>query len=199
MSDFLLYQYVDLDPEVAPLSQGVNPRHLLNLNQLGLEKHKEYRYGLKISTIWYAQYDEQKNRYDTPLARVIRQTMFDDNGIPTKITKSLSLKYQSSGWSDPYVWTERVDKPKKFLKVMRSRAVDELEDLAAKFGLAAKILELYDKHQSEILLYQNSGSTAFRDAVAADTSKWLDEVNQITGNKPRDIIVQYASIGVMQK
>ncbi len=196
MKNYLVWQHIELPPEKQPLSEDLNPRHEINLNHTGLPKEETEQFGLKIATTWYAEYDEAKG-YQTPLAKVDRKITFQiGTGLPNSILKSLSFKYTDGTWSDPETWREPIRKPKKFLKTMRDRAIDELEDLASQFGLRVKILELYEQYQAEIALFINAGSPKFRDAIAASSESWLDEINPITGNTPREVITSYASIGL---
>ncbi len=57
---------------------------------------------------------------------------------------------------------------------------------------------LYMKNTS---LKSDSIETAVRlnleNAIAIDEAAWLDEIHAATGNKPRDVLVQYLSIGVV--
>lgn len=194
--NYLVWQHIELPPEQQPLSEDINPRHEINLNHTGLPKEETEQFGLKIATTWYAEYDEA-NGYQTPLAKVDRQITFEiGTGLPNSILKSLSFKFTDGTWSDPETWREPIRKPKKFLKVMRGRAIDELEDLASKFELRERILDLYEQYQAEIALFIDAGSPRFRDAIASSTDAWLDETIPATGNKPRDVITQYASIGL---
>ena len=196
MNDYLVWQHVELEPDQYPERLSISPRYLIDLNHTGLPKDELEQFGLKTATIWYAAHD-QENGFQTPLARVDRETTFDPlTRLPNPIVKSLSFKFDGEGWSEPETWIEPIKKPKKFLKTMRSRAIDELEDLAARFELRPMILELYEQYQSEVALFIEAGSPKFREAISASTESWLDKITPATGNKPRDVIVQYASIGL---
>lgn len=194
--NYLLWQYVELEPEQHPARASINPRYIIDLNHTDLPKEEPEEFGVKTASIWYATHDAE-NGFQTPLARVERETTFDPvTRLPNPIVKSLSYVYEDGTWSEPQSWTEPIKKPKKFLKTMRSRAIDELEDLAAQFDFRPRILEIYEEFQSEVALFVEAGSPKFRDAIVAAEHEWLDITNPATGNKPREVIILYASIGL---
>ena len=177
------------------VGEDLNVPPKFNLSHFGFPKKETIRYGLKRSVIFYDRYDEASGTYKDPLLSIAWQTIFD-GASPVKQIRRTNWINDDDTWNTPHISSQPVRNPKVFLQKMRSRIIEELIDVATKAGLKDKILDLYENYQSLIILYKDGGSPKFRDAIAKSNEAWLDEVNEATGNKPRDVLVKYLSIGV---
>ena len=176
------------------VGQDINVPPKFDLNHLGFPKKETIRYGLKRTVIFYDRYNEQSSVYEDPLLSIAWQTIFDGPN-PVKQIRRCSWIWSDNTWSAPHISSQPVRNPKVFLQKRRSRIIEELVDLATKADLKDKILKLYEDYQSLIILYKDAGSLEFRDAIAESKEPWLDRVNETTGNKPREVLVKYLSIG----
>lgn len=175
--------------------ENFNSPPKFDLNHLGFPKKETIGYGLKRSVIFYDRYDEASGTYKDPLLSIAWQTIFD-GANPVKQIRRTNWINDDDTWNTPHISSQPIRNPKVFLQKMRSRIIEELIDVATKAGLKDKILDLYENYQSLIILYKDGGSPKFRDAIASSKEAWLDEVNEATGNKPREVLVKYLSIGV---
>ena len=152
-------------------------------------------FGLKKSVTFYAEYDPETEIYSIPVCAISWQVIFDGNNPKTQIKRTAWI---INGKFQPIHEIKlKIEKPKVFLQTMRARIIEELIDLAVNFGFEEKIKALYEKYSSLVYIYKEGGSPKFRDAIASSKESWLDEVIPATGNKPRDVLVQYLSIGVV--
>lgn len=172
----------------------------IDLDFLGLFKDDFGKYGLKLSVIYYENWDKATKIYSNPVARVIWKTKFDDAqnlSYPKLQTKKVSWKLNNGRWSEDKVSTIPIRNPKVFLQKMRERVIEELIDLATKFNLAEQIKALYEQHPTEIYTYKEGGSTKFRSAIANSREEWLD-APLTDGRTVRTVIIEYLSIGVVE-
>ena len=167
-----------------------------DLKQLGFPKKETISYGLKRSVIFYDRFNKDRGVYEDPLLSIAWQTIFEEV-TPIEQIRRVSWKSYATFWTHPHVSHQPVRNPKVFLQKRRSRIIEELVDLATKADLKDKILKLYEDYQSLIILYKDGGSLEFRDAIAKSKEPWLDRVNETTGNKPREVLVKYLSIGTV--
>ena len=164
-----------------------------NLKDLGFPKNKIEKYGLKRSITFYDKHDEVTDTYIDPLFSVSWQTKFE-NGIPKKQIRRASWVLDDGSWSSPHESSQPIREPKIFLQRMRGRVIEELIDLADKFGLADKLKSLYENHPTEIYIYKEGGSPKFKNSIINSTEDWLT-LPSTDGRTVRDVIVQYLSIG----
>lgn len=201
MTQVLAWNFVSPGHHPPSGDLAIIPEYI-DLDFLGLFKKEFTKYGRKISVIYYQDFDDASDRYSNPIARVVWNTKFDKSQnppIPIKQIKKISWRSSDGKWSSDKLATLPIRNPEVYLSVMRSRVIDELTYLAAEFGLKEQILELYKKYQRQIILYKDGGSPQFRDAIATENDEaWLDRVNPKTGNKPRDVLVKYLSISVVE-
>ncbi|MEM8828765.1 MAG: hypothetical protein AAGE96_05340 [Cyanobacteria bacterium P01_G01_bin.19] len=172
----------------------------IDLDFLDLYKNEISKYGLKLSVLFYENYDQATDKYSNPVAKVIWQTQFDTNQnppSPTEQIKTVGWMLDNGKWSEDKVKTIPVRNPKVFLQKMRSRVIDELVDLADKFNLADKLKTLYEQHSTEIYIYKEGGSPKFKQAIAASNEQWLT-LPSTDGRTVRDVIIDYLSIGVVE-
>ncbi|MEL6493561.1 MAG: hypothetical protein AAFQ41_00375 [Cyanobacteria bacterium J06623_7] len=182
----------------------INPIHHPsdgNLNKppefdLGRHLHRVEisRYGLKRSVTFYAEYSQSEG-YSIPLCTISWRTVFDGVVPKTQIKRTSLLK--DGTWEIIGEQTLVIEKPKLFLQKMRSRVIEELIDLADKFGLGTKLKALYEEHATEIYIYKEGGSPIFRSAIANSQEEWL-KLPSTDGRTVRDVIVDYLSIGVAE-
>ncbi|MDJ0570271.1 MAG: hypothetical protein QNJ53_14685 [Pleurocapsa sp. MO_192.B19] len=195
MAQALVWNHVS--PGNHPVDLCLLPEYI-NLDFLDLKKKEVIAYGLKKFVIYHEDYDYDSFEYLSPVASVAWQTVYDEGGnTPLKQIKRISWKLNDGSWSEAKEYVEPIRNPKVFQQKRRGRVIEELIDIGTQYGFKAKILALYEKYQSQIGLYKDGGSPKFRNAIVTDEAAWLDVVNEATGNKPRDVLVQYLSIGVV--
>ncbi len=195
MAQALVWNHVS--PGNHPVDLCLLPEYI-NLDFLDLKKKEVIAYGLKKFVIYHEDYDYDSFEYLRPVASVAWQTVYDEGGnTALKQIKRISWKLSDGSWSEAKEYVEPIRNPKVFEKKRRLRVIEELIDIAVRFGFKEKILALYETYQSEVALYKDAGSVKFRNAIAIDEAAWLDEIHAATGNKPRDVLVQYLSIGVV--
>ena len=165
------------------------------LKDLGFDKQEITKFGLKKSLIFYDGYDEASDKYKDPLLAISWQTIFE-NGTPKKQIRRTSWMLDDGKWSQSHESIQQVREPKLFLQKMRSRVIEELIDLADKFGLGERLKALYEENATEIYIYKEGGSPKFRDAIASSTEEWLER-DSTDGRTVRDVILDYLAIGMV--
>ena len=178
------------DPTIAPQK--------IDFRNWGLPFRETIRYGHKQSTVYYREYNFETKEYIQPIAKCDRAVTYDENNQAVKLTKTVAWMLSNGNWGNPFTWTEPIRSSQLFLTKRRSRIVQELKDLAVSAGLSDQILPLFEQYQTLVDSYRDAGSAKFRDAIAYSSEQWLDQVTPATGNKPRDVLVQYLSIGIVQ-
>lgn len=151
---------------------------------------------LKRSHVFYESYDII-NLYIKPLVSITWDTFFDDNKTPISRIRSVSFLLSNGDWSEAVEKTEPIRKPELYLRKMRGRVVEELIDIADRSNLGDKIRLLYTAFSQEIYIYKESGNSNFRDAIKNLEQDWLDVVNPDTRDSPRDVLINYLSIGLI--
>ena len=195
----IVWNYVD--PEYHPPNGNLSalPKYV-DFKFLDIIKQENVQFGLIKSHIYHESYDFDTEQYLNPLVYISWDTFFNEDEkppLPFKRIRYVSFLLSDESWSEPTAKIEPVRNPKVFLQKMRGRVIEELIDIADSSGLGDKIRTLYEAHSQEIYIYKEGGSPQFRDAIAATDEAWLDILNPETGNKPRDVLVQYLSIGVV--
>lgn len=159
-----------------------------------LHRQEISKFGLKKSVIFYADYEEESDKYYLPLCTITWKTIFD-GATPKKQVKYTSWLIDGK-MSLLDKFELKIEKPKIFMQKMRSRVIEELIDLGDKSGLGDKLKALYENHSKEIYIYKEGGSPKFRDAIYSSKEQWLDLPSADQGTV-RDVIFQYLSIGVV--
>lgn len=190
-----------ISPEYHPPTGNLStlPTYI-DFRFVNIIREKDIKFGLVKSHIYYEYFDFEQKKYINPLVNISWDTFFDEDNnllLPFKRIRKFSCLLSDGTWSEPIEKVEPIRKPKVFLQKMRGRVIEELIDIADSSGLGDKIRTLYEAHSQEIFIYKEGGSPKFRDAIATADEAWLDILNSETGNKPRDVIVQYLSIGVV--
>ena len=185
-----------IPPEQRTQSPYIAPRNI-DFRNWGLPFKEVNRFGHKQSVRYYASYDFDTKEYDNVLVKVDRAVTYE-GATPIKLTRTVCWRLDNDTWGDPFTWSEPIRSPQLFLKKVRERGINELIEIAEAFGFQAQIVELFEKYQLLVDSYRDAGSAKFRNAIAIDEAAWLDALNEATGNKPRDVLVQYLSIGVVE-
>lgn len=206
MSSFKLYRYIN--PEHHPISTEAHPGHIIFPQQLNtnLPKKVDLRRGERRRSTYYDRVVD--NRYIEPIVKIDYAFHRDEFGLVHQKLQTISWMLENEKWSSS-VQTDRipvVSEAEKLLEIKRRRLniVTELKSLGKKystpeFDLSGKTLEIFEEFQLLINSYVDAGSTKLRNAFLTNKAEWLDEVNPVTGNKPRDIFVAYFSIGVQKQ
>ncbi len=177
------------DPTIAPQK--------LDFRNWGLPFQEVIRFGHKQSTIYYKNYDYDSQKYTQPVVKCDRAVTYEKNQ-PIKLTKTVAWMLSDGNWGVSFTFNQPINSPLEFWQKRRSRIIIELKDLAQSFDLSDRILPLFEKYQTLVDSYRDAGSAKFRDAIANSSESWLDIVTPETGNKPRDVLVEYLSIGVVE-
>ena len=196
MSQYLVWNYVSPGHHPTDGNLSIAPEYI-DLDFLKIPKQEVIQYGHKIEVNYYDRYDYQTKEFIERVARITRTAIYDDRGVPIKLQKTIAWKKTDGEWGGLTAWEEPIRNPKVFMQKVRARAIEELIDIAYNYGFKDKILELFEAYTLLISIYKDGGSPKLRDAIAIAEDSWLDEVNEETGNKPRDVLVQYLSIGVV--
>lgn len=180
-----------LPPEIlASVDKDAPP--LFDLELLGFPKLIVTKYGLKQSAIFYGSSSE--DRYVNPVCRVIWKTIFVDS-VPKYQQRKVEWALVGGGWSNSYQSSQPIRNPKLFLQKMRSRTIEELLELATRFGFADRLRSLYEAHTTKIYIYIEGGSPKFKEAIEQSNEEWLTKPST-DGRTVKDVIVDYLSIGI---
>ena len=185
------YLFWDLLPPEQREDPTIAPRKI-DMRMFGLNQLPVIRFGHKVSTIYYKNID-----YTEPIFKCDRVANYE-NGQPVSLTRTPAFRKSNGSWGGSFTYTVAIYDPLAFWQKRRSRIIAELKKLAADTGLSAQILPVFEEYQTLVNSYRDAGSTKFRDAIANSSATWLDEVNPATGNKPRDVLDQYLSIGIVE-
>lgn len=187
----IYYLFWDLLPPEQREDPTIAPRKI-DMRMFGLTPKPVIRYGHKVSTIYYKNID-----FTEPIFKCDRVANYED-GQPVSLTRTPAFRKSNDSWGGSSTYTVAIYDPLAFWQKRRSRIISELKKLAADTGLSAQILPVFEEYQTLVDSYRDAGSTKFRDAIASSSELWLDIVNPDTGNKPRDVLDQYLSIGVVE-
>lgn len=185
------YLFWDLLPPEQREDPTIAPRKI-DMRMFGLNPKPVILFGHKVSTIYYKNID-----FTAPIFKCDRVANYED-GQPISLTRTPAFKKSDGSWGGSSTYTVAIYDPLAFWQKRRSRIVNELKKLAADTGLSAQILPVFEEYQTLVDSYRDAGSPKLRNAIASSTELWLDKVNLATGNKPRDVLVQYLSIGVVE-
>lgn len=154
--------------------------------------------GERINSSYYAKYNQALQELENLILKVDYTFDRDEEGLLVRKTKLISWMLEDGTWGDStkkevsYMIDER--EKLREIKIRRSNLVDELKGLGRQVGLSEKLIPFFEEYQVLINQYVDSGSHNLRDAIAASQEAWLDEIIVQTGNKPRDVLIDYFSI-----
>ena len=200
---FKIYRY--REPFELPQSLDIHPGSIIFPEQLNknLPKEPTIYLGERRQTIYYDRYEDEQ--YKDPIIKIAYAFKRDDAGLVYEKIRTIVWCLESGKWSSQ-TQQDSIPVVSEALKLQeikrrRSNIIDELKGLAKKFSTAeipleAKILAVFEENQLLINSYIDAGSAKFRNAIASSSESWLDAVVPATGNKSRDIIVSYLSIGL---
>lgn len=195
---FKIYRYVA--PEHHPRSLCTHPGSIIFPEQLTRElpKKQDLVLGERRRSIYCDRFVE--GEYLEPIVKIDYAFKRDESGLAYEKLRTISWMLESDNWSTE-VQTDIIplSEQQQLIEIKRRRynIVTELRGLAKKFGLEDKALQIFEKYQLELGSYIDGGSTLLRDAIGNDSAPWLDIINPLTGNPPRQVFQQYFSIGVV--
>ena len=203
MSTYKIYRY--REPWQLPSSLDVHPGDIIFPEQLNknLPKQPIIYLGERRKSIYYDRYENKE--YFDPIIKIAYAFKRDEQGLVYEKIKTIAWCLENNKWStqiqqDSIPVISEAEKLQE-IKRRRENIINELKGLAKNFSTAelpleAKILQVFEENQILINSYIDAGSPKFRNALAESTESWLDVVIPATGNKSRDVLVQYLSIGL---
>ena len=203
MTFYKIYRYLEPWELRSNLSQ--HPGYIIFPDSLNrnLPKKPTIHLGERRKSVYYDRFEN--GEYIDPIIKVEYSFKREDQGLVYEKLRTICWQLENDKWSSD-VQTDVipvVSEGEKLREIKRRRAniIDELKGLAKKFTtsdipLEAKILEIFEENQLLINSYIDAGSAKFRDAIGSSKEDWLDTIIPATGNKSRDVLVQYLSIGL---
>lgn len=198
--NYKIYRYVL--PEHLPFSLSAHPGYIIFPQQLtkNLPRKQDLVLGERRRSVYCARYVD--GEYIEPIVKIDYAFKRDDDGLAYQKLRTISWMLEGDKWSRE-VQTDVIplSPSQQLIEIKRRRynLVTELKGLAKLFGLENRTLEIFEKYQLEVNSYIDAGSSKLRDACAQDNADWLDEINAVTGNKPRDVFIMYFSIGLSEQ
>lgn len=206
MSNFYkIYRYID--PEDQPQNLSKHPGSIIFPDQLNrnLPKRTDIILGERRRTTYFDRYEN--DQFIEPIIEINYHFERDQQGLVFEKMRSIAWMLESEAWSEETQvdYIPVVGAAEKLAEIKRRRynIISELKGLAKKFSTAEnqlerRILEIFEENQLLINTYIDAGSSKFRNAIQNSDQAWLDVVIPATGNKSRDVLTQYLSIGLVQ-
>ena len=200
---FKLYDFVE--PEMA--TDRFKPPHPILIPQqlsADLFPHKEFVWGERVSTTWYATFDMETQSFKDPVVKMSYRFDRDEEGLLVGRKITISWTYRDGTWSEETKsrYTHIIDSEYKLgeIKKRRQNVISELKGSARDTGLGSAITMLFDDYLIEVQKYVEAGSTDMRDAImakeAVDAYAWLNAPTRVEGITVRQHLAYAFGIGI---